>query len=130
MVKVRAQHPSPSTPEGVPEVPPQQPITVDPQQFSFLVQQVQTLTRAVQQIQKREEQPSKEAPLLNALSQHSPQPAHQNEHYIDETDSEFAPSTLKVQRGDDLEHKVLDVERHMMELQVGDRSQNKNSFNL
>ena len=64
----------------------------------------------------------KEAPSSNVLSQHNPQPIHQDEHHIDETDSEFASSTLKVQRGDDLEHKILDLKRHLMEIQVGGRS--------
>ena len=68
MVKARAQYPPPPTPEGVSEAPSQQPITVDPQQLSFLVQQVQTLTATIQQLQKRQEQPSKKASPPNALS--------------------------------------------------------------
>ena len=64
------------------------------------------------------------------MSQHDPQPIHQNEYHIDKTDSEFVPSFLKVQKGDDLEHKILDLERYLMELQIEDRSQNKDNFNL
>ena len=56
MVKIRAQHPSPfALEERAPEAPPQQPITIDPQYFSFLTQQVQALTAVVQQLQKEEQ---------------------------------------------------------------------------
>ena len=60
----------------------------------------------------------------------SPQLVYQDEHHIDEADNEFALSTLKVQKGDDLEHKILDLERRLIKIQVGSRSQNKDSFNF
>ena len=80
---------------------------------------------------RKKEQYQKENPPLKAVSQHNHQPAHQDEHHIDdEADGESASDTAKIQRGGDLEHKIQVLEKHLLEIQVGGQSQNKDGFNL